>query len=157
LKNPKLIRIVVIIVFVVGSYLAKQNLDLGSLTKPKNETSSSSTESSQKSTATVEALFASKTSDTVIEVDGRVKKKLRDDLEGSKHQKFIMKLHSGHTVLVSHNISLAPRVPIREGDLVEIRGEYEWTEQGGVLHWTHHDPGGRRPGGWIKHKGRMYK
>ena len=30
-------------------------------------------------------------------------------------------------------------------------------ERGGVLHWTHHDPDGRRPGGWLEHEGRRYR
>ena len=82
---------------------------------------------------------------------------LPDDNVGSRHQRFIVTLESGHTVLLSHNIDLAPRVPLAQGDRVVFRGEYEWNERGGVVHWTHHDPGGRRPGGWIRHRGETYR
>jgi hypothetical protein len=106
----------------------------------------------------VEELFAKKHSDVVVEVDGVVKRALRDDKRGSRHQRFIMALDSGHTVLVAHNINLAQRVEkLLVGDSVRVRGEYEWTDKGGVLHWTHNDPAGRRPGGWIEHKGRRYR
>ncbi|MBM4117331.1 DUF3465 domain-containing protein [bacterium] len=40
------------------------------------------------------------------------------------------------------------------GDALSARGEYEWNPEGGVLHWTHRDPEGRRPGGWIERAGR---
>lgn len=96
-------------------------------------------------------------SDVVVSLEGRVERTLRDDDEGSRHQKFIVELVDGATVLVSHDIDVAPRVPLREGDTVQMRGEYEWNEQGGVLHWTHHDPGGRREGGWIRHAGTTYR
>jgi hypothetical protein len=101
--------------------------------------------------------FAAKRSGVVVEVHGRVLKELADDDEGSRHQKFLMELAGGHTLLVSHNIDLAPRVPLDRGDEVEIRGQYEWNDRGGVLHWTHHDPRGRRPGGWIRHGGKAYE
>ncbi|MGE0143017.1 MAG: DUF3465 domain-containing protein [Planctomycetota bacterium] len=97
-------------------------------------------------------------SDVQVTVEGRVARTLRDDEEGSRHQRFIFQLDgSDHTVLVAHNIDLAPRVPLKEGDRVSIAGEYEYNEEGGVLHWTHHDPARRHPDGWIRHDGKTYK
>ena len=65
---------------------------------------------------------------------------------------------AGQTVLISHNIDRAPRIDsLRVGDRVEFQGEYEWNPQGGVVHWTHHDPAGRHAGGWLKHEGKTYR
>lgn len=93
----------------------------------------------------------------VVQSAGVVERVLADDEEGDRHQRFILRLASGHTLLMSHNIDLATRVPLAVGDSVEFRGQYEWNEQGGVIHWTHHDPQGDRPGGWIRHAGRLYR
>ncbi|MCA9320813.1 MAG: DUF3465 domain-containing protein [Planctomycetes bacterium] len=101
--------------------------------------------------------YRKRQSEVWLEVEGTIKKNLRDDLEGDRHQKFILTLEGGHTILVSHNIDIANRVPAREGDDLRIRGRYEYGEQGGVLHWTHHDPGGRQTGGWIRYDGKDYK
>ena len=40
---------------------------------------------------------------------------------------------------------------------IELRGRYEWNDRGGVVHWTHHDPDGSDPGGWIRHAGSLYR
>jgi hypothetical protein len=89
---------------------------------------------------------------------GRVTRVLGDDSLGDRHQRFILELDSGQTILVAHNIDLAPRIePLREGDLVEFSGEYEWNDKGGIVHWTHHDPQGQHPGGWLRHEGRTYE
>ncbi len=84
-----------------------------------------------------------------LETSGRVSRVLRDDNEGSRHQKFILELGGGHTVMVAHNIDLAERIPVRRGQALTVRGKYEWNDRGGVIHWTHHDPDGRIQGGWI--------
>lgn len=90
--------------------------------------------------------------------EGRVARILPDDNNGSRHQKFLLELESGHTLLIAHNIDLAPRVEsLREGEVIEFYGEYEWNQKGGVIHWTHHDPKGVHPGGWLKYQGRVYK
>ena len=101
--------------------------------------------------------FADEKSDVIVESSGTVVRTLADDNEGSRHQKFIIRLANDHTVLISHNIDLAPRVPLEEGDSVRFAGEYEWNDRGGVVHWTHHDPRGRRDGGWIEHDGKRYE
>lgn len=83
---------------------------------------------------------------------------LPDDREGSRHQRFILRLQSGQTLLVAHNIDLAPRIPaLAAGDTVAFNGVYEWNRQGGVIHWTHHDPAGRHEPGWLQHEGRFYR
>jgi hypothetical protein len=105
----------------------------------------------------VEAAFAAQRSGQWVEVDGRVVRLLADDDEGSRHQRFILELGGGHTLLVSHNIDLANRIPLVRNDQVALRGRYEWNDRGGVVHWTHHDTAGRLQGGWIMHEGTRYR
>ena len=103
-------------------------------------------------------LFRERRSGVVVEGAGTVEKLLRDDLEGSRHQRFILRLALQQTVLVSHNIDLAPRLDsLRIGDEVHFRGQYEWNPRGGVVHWTHRDPAGARSGGWLRHRDRIYR
>jgi len=110
------------------------------------------------SSTDISHLFENRISNAQVEGDGRVKAILRDDLKGSRHQKFILTLPDGITVLISHNIDLAPRIDtIKIGDQVAFYGEYEWNEKGGVIHWTHHDPKKKHIGGWLKHNGRIYR
>lgn len=106
----------------------------------------------------IRAAYENRQSDVQVEGSGRVVKVLPDDNEGSRHQKFILELGSGQTILIAHNIDLAPRISgLQEGDSVAFYGEYEWNDKGGVVHWTHHDPQGRHVGGWLKHQGKLYQ
>ena len=102
--------------------------------------------------------FASGTSDIQVEGEGTVIRLLPDDLDPPRHQRFIVQLASGQTLLISHNVDLAPRIDgLNVGDSVSFNGEYEWNAKGGVIHWTHHDPQGRHVTGWIKHNGKTFK
>ena len=102
--------------------------------------------------------FKEKKSNVQVEGEGVVERILADDLVGGKHQRFIVRLGSGQTLLISHNIDLAPRVAgLQEGDRIAFYGEYIWNSQGGIVHWTHHDPQGRHVAGWLKHQGRTYQ
>lgn len=102
--------------------------------------------------------FEQHTSNLQVEGRGVVKRVLPDDNDGSRHQRFILELGSGQTLLIAHNVDVARRIAgLRKGDRVAFRGEYEWNPEGGVVHWTHDDPDGRHPGGWLKHKGKTYR
>ncbi len=108
--------------------------------------------------SSIEQAYLNHQSDVQVSGEGVVVKVLPDDNEGSRHQKFILKLDNRRSVLVAHNIDLAPRISnIGKGDMIEFNGEYEWNEKGGVIHWTHHDPAGRHVAGWLKHNGKTYQ
>lgn len=106
----------------------------------------------------LENAFKNRRSDIQVNGSGTVVRLLPDDNIGSRHQKFILRLPSSQTILVSHNIDLAPRInTISKGDQIQFYGEYEWNQEGGVIHWTHRDPNGHHVGGWLKHNGRTYQ
>lgn len=102
--------------------------------------------------------FRNQRSDVPVSGAGIVTRLLADDLDGSPHQRFLLGLPGGQTVLVAHNIGLAPRIGgIQVGDRVEFAGEYVWNTKGGLLHWTHRDPRGSHRDGWLRHAGRTYQ
>lgn len=99
---------------------------------------------------------------THVEVNGSgtVVKLLRDDTKGARHQRFLLAvdgLPNGRAILVAHNIDIARRVtPLHKGNRIEFQGEYVWNPKGGILHWTHHDPSGQHPPGWLKRDGQTF-
>lgn len=106
----------------------------------------------------VQTLYAEHASHVQVEDAGKVVKVLADDNQGARHQRFLVKVATGQTLLFAHNIDLAARVEnVKIGDNVEFRGEYIWNEKGGIVHWTHHDPQGYHHDGWIKHNGSTYQ
>ena len=120
--------------------------------------SSVSEQGDSKSDAIVANAFSNHESNLQVSGQGVVTRILPDDNSGSRHQKFIIRLSTGQTLLVAHNIDLAPRISsLREGDTVRFYGEYEWNEKGGVIHWTHQDPDGSHVAGWLQHQGRHYQ
>lgn len=106
----------------------------------------------------IKSFYETKKSDEQVLVKAEIKKVLPDDNEGSRHQRFVIELDNGSTLLVAHNIDLAPRViQLKKGDMVIVYGEYEWNNRGGVIHWTHHDPAGNHIGGFIEYAGNKYE
>jgi len=90
--------------------------------------------------------------------EGVVVRVLPDDNVGSRHQRFILRLASGQTLLIAHNIDIASRIEtLKSGDRVEFYGQYESNPEGGVIHWTHHDPNGNHVSGWLKSNGMVYQ
>ena len=81
-----------------------------------------------------------------------------DDTDGARHQRFVLRLESGQTLLVAHNIDVALRVEgLAVGDAVAFRGVYEWSAEGGTIHWTHRDPDGQHVPGWLRHDAHTYQ
>ena len=139
----KTLPIIITLILVLGISL-QSNFDLSSW--------------AQSTGSDVQNAYQNNQSDIQVTGKGQVIKILSDDTKGLKHQRFILKLTSGITVLIAHNIDLAPRIKgIKTGADIEFYGEYEWNKKGGVVHWTHHDPAGGHPGGWLKHQGQIYQ
>ena len=93
-----------------------------------------------------------------VQGGGEVIRVLSDDNEGSRHQRFLIRINTGQTLLVAHNIDIAPRIPsLQIGDFVSFNGEYEWNDKGGVIHWTHRDLRGNHVSGWVQHDGKKYQ
>ena len=102
--------------------------------------------------------FNQRKSNIQVLVSGRVVSVLPDDTKGSRHQRFVVKLANSQTLLIAHNIDLAPRVSnLKIGDQLYIYGEYEWSSKGGVIHWTHRDPRRIHVNGWIQKNGVMFQ
>ncbi|PKG76011.1 DNA-binding protein [Shewanella sp. Choline-02u-19] len=102
--------------------------------------------------------FSQQRSGIQVQSAGVVSRLLPDDNKGSRHQRFIITLSSGQTLLIAHNIDLAAKIDsLKIGDRVLFKGEYEYNDRGGVVHWTHHDPKGRHVAGWLKHQGQTYQ
>jgi hypothetical protein len=150
----KLLYIILAIIAAVVGYLFEPQSPSSSLNKSTTTTPSTQDD--------VERLLAhaykNQLSDLQVQGVARVHKLLPDDNKGSRHQRFIIKFDSGLSVLVAHNIDLAPRLNnLKAGDMLGFNGEYEWNDRGGVLHWTHRDPAGRHAHGWLELNGKRYQ
>ncbi len=157
-KRPLVLLIIVALAYALGFLNPDEFSDVVTANEPTTQASTSEgLDVYVEGMERVAVAVANQESDLIVSLMGRVVKTLPDDNDGSRHQKFIVKLDDGATVLVSHNIDLAPRVPLSEGDTVQMHGEYEYNDRGGVLHWTHHDPRGRHEDGWIRHEGKTYR
>lgn len=72
------------------------------------------------------------------------------------HEAFDVATQAGPLQVVD-NVSIAPECPVQSGDRIEISGQMVHDRgKPPVVHWTHHDPAGRRPGGFIRLHGRLY-
>ncbi|MDX8161415.1 DUF3465 domain-containing protein [Acinetobacter pittii] len=161
MTNKKNLSFAGVIILLIAAYFG---LDLSG--HKQNQSPSSTIPAAQRNETTlsnngvdtVKAAYEQRQSNVQVQGSGRVKAILRDDNDGSRHQKFILVLKNGLSILVAHNIDLAPKISnLNKGDIVEFYGEYEYNPKGGVLHWTHHDPQGRHENGWLKHDGQIYQ
>lgn len=162
MNNRKLFRIVTFLLALVLGYFGTTHFGKNNPISQQNNASAenTSTDSISPTTSTQTENF---TDNSEVEGKGSVVKILDDDDKaggdkGSRHQRFILRLDSGQTVLVAHNIDLAPRIElINEGDTIVFKGVYVSNDKGGVIHWTHRDPQEHHEDGWLKRNGKIYQ
>ncbi len=107
---------------------------------------------------TVDRAYADHRSGVEVTAAGAVVRLLPDDTGPSgTHQRFIVQVKgSTQTLLIDNNVDIGKRVPVATGDDVIVHGEYVWNDQGGLIHFTHHDPDHTHEDGWIELKGIRY-
>ena len=160
--NPRttksLLGSVIVVAIVLVSYLAKQR---GWIAVDRNAPVAHRSDNAPNPSATsdqdsIAELIRSKRSNVIVEASGVVTKVLPDDNEGDRHQRLLVEV-GGNTILIAHNIDLASRVPVRAGDTIRFKGEYEYNDRGGVIHWTHRATGRNHAAGWIEVGGKRYE
>jgi hypothetical protein len=104
----------------------------------------------------VQKAYLNQQSGLMVEVLGKVVRILSDDKDDLQHQKFIIRLQNGQNLLVTQNIVAAEKAPVSINHEVTVRGEYSWTEPGGLIQWTRYDSSAQRRHGWIEHQGQKY-
>ena len=160
--NPRttksLLSSIIVVMIVLVGYVAKQRGWIATdrnapVSRQPDIASSPAVTSGQNSLA---ELIRNKRSNVIIEASGVVTKVLPDDNEGDRHQRLLVEV-GANTILIAHNIDLAPRVPAREGDTIRFKGEYEYNDRGGVIHWTHRNTNRNHAAGWIESGGKRYE
>lgn len=163
--NKSILVFIVALIAAMGGYFVEKNHKASSdqtatqVDLRKNDSSSSNTlQNQQDASSAIYSAYLHHENKIQVQGVGRVKAILKDDREGTRHQKFILDVGNGLTVLVAHNIDLARRLDgLQKGDTVEFYGEYKYNPKGGILHWTHHDPSNQHESGWLKWDGQVYQ
>jgi len=104
--DPGLKKLVFIIA-ILGAYYAYERFLIPDF--PANNAPQVSAQSSQPSARSSPASVQWHSGQQVRGI-GTATRILSDDNDGSRHQRFILRLASGQTVLIAHNIDLAPRI-----------------------------------------------
>jgi len=149
--NKKRNKILSILALLISAYFANDYVNEGNNNTPGTETNKQQKANNNQ----LESLIRKRQSNIIITIDAIVINVLSDDNQGDRHQRLILKV-GRNTLLLAHNIDLAPRVPVRKGDTIQVRGEYEWNEKGGVIHWTHKTNNKKHANGWIIFNNKKY-
>lgn len=150
IKNKKVRQLIPILIMLLVIFVFNNNDERNQIKSIESVESIQLT----KSTETIENLYKSKASGVLITFNAKVENILSDDNEDSRHQRIILKTNN-RTVLLAHNIDVAPRVPVNKNDRITVKGEYEWNQKGGIVHWTHKKD--NRPYGWVLFNNKKYQ
>ncbi len=76
----------------------------------------------------------------------------------SPHEGFLLRVTTPCDAIlrVETNVAFTGTIPVQRGQRVVVKGEYETDATGGVIHWTHRDPRGHHPDGFIDVGGHRY-
>ena len=158
MKKLFLILLAACVVLSLAACSAPNSAQTQSTEQAPAQVSTSPSASSSMDAGAITEAFGAQRNVPQVQGSGVVTKVLKDDTKGLKHQKFLLKVSDKITILIAHNIDLAPRVDdIKQGDVVEFKGEYIYTPKGGTVHWTHKDPRGNHQAGYLKHNGKTYE
>ena len=103
-------KLLILILICIGAYaLVSRYPDSFSLNSIKTFIPFAKTELSTSDKALKNA-FENKINGFQVGGSGKVIEILPDDNQGSRHQRFILKLESNQTLLIAHNIDLAPKI-----------------------------------------------
>ena len=141
-------KFISIIVVLITAYFANNYV------QETNDNFKSNTKQQTYKSDKLEELIRTRQSNKIITINAKVINVLSDDNQGDRHQRMILKVGK-NTLLLAHNIDLAPRVPVKKGDTLQVKGEYEWNEKGGVIHWTHKSTN-KHANGWIIFNNKKY-
>jgi hypothetical protein len=106
------------------------------------------------------ALYASGTSDAEVVAQGTVLGVLgTHNGPSGEHEGFLLKLTQQCDLMlrVETNVDITGPVPLRAGETVTVKGQFEDDPGGGVIHWTHRDPSGRHVAGYVLAGGKYYE
>jgi hypothetical protein len=138
-----------------AGWLAVVLAGCGSSTASAPPLASTAASGASASCASAQSAYRTHRSELWLIVSARVTRDLSDAHGTYTHQRFIVACSGGFTLLIVNDISIGTRAPARVGDTVTVRGQYIWNEQGGLIHFTHHDPEGGI-GGYIAEDGTTY-
>ena len=120
-------------------------------------TATNASEAKAPNTAFIRA-YQERVSGLQLSVSGKITHVFPSPETGDQHQKFIVQLDAGQSVMVIHNRALGSAIDgLLEGETIEVFGEYQWDQGGGIIRRTHQDPASHRQAGWVKYKGRIYR
>ncbi|MGH7738480.1 MAG: DUF3465 domain-containing protein [Candidatus Tyrphobacter sp.] len=103
--------------------------------------------------------IASSANGTEVVADGTVTQILGTHPGRSgAHEGFVLHLGSGcdASLRVETNVDFTGPIPLRTGERVVVKGEYDSDPDGSVIHFTHREVRGRHPGGYVIAGGRYY-
>lgn len=144
--------LLIALILLVGRFVALRNSD-----QPKQSQHTPTTTESLHNES-IQRAIERQLSTVQVEGRGDIVKVLPDDTQGDRHQRMLVSVAPGKTILIVHNIDIAPRIQgVREGDEIVFSGEFKWNEKGGLVHWTHHDPRKKHADGWIRYQDRTYQ